>query len=89
MQTDRRRAIFAAVVAKYEQLGLKFEEDPGFQASVEEWVSGTIEIDELQQRYRMLTDMRRNVRSLMRSSAVAAAPYSTEIEPDPSEEVGA
>lgn len=85
MQTEKRRALFEAVVAKYQRLGLKFESDPGFRASVEEWITGAIEIDELQQRYRALTEMRRNVRALMGSSAMVHTPAPTEIEPDPSE----
>jgi hypothetical protein len=86
MQNEKRRALFEAVVAKYERLGLRFESDPGFRASVEEWIAGTIETDELQQRYRALTDMRRNVRSLMRSSRMIHTAAPTEVEPDPSEQ---
>lgn len=85
MQTERRRAIFEAVVAKHEKLGLKFEGDPGFRASVEEWIAGIIEIDELQQRYRMLTDMRRNVKALMRSSMGVKKPAPVGAKSDPSE----
>jgi hypothetical protein len=84
MQTEKRRAIFKAVLVKWEQLGSKFEDDPGFRASVEEWITGAIEIDELQQRYRALSEMRRNVKAMMRSSAIVQAP-SLDIEPDPPE----
>lgn len=72
MQSERRRAIFEAVVEKYEKHGDKFEDDPGFRASVEEWIAGTIEIDELRARYRVLSELRRNTKTLARSNIKAS-----------------
>ncbi|WJH38400.1 hypothetical protein N7E02_07115 (plasmid) [Aliirhizobium terrae] len=66
MGTEKRRAIFEAVVAKHAKLGDKFEDDPGFVASVEEWIAGEIDIDELRARYRLLHQMRRNAKALQR-----------------------
>lgn len=66
MQPEKRRAIFEAVVAKHAKLGEKFEDDPGFTASVEEWIAGKIEIEELQARYRMLHQLRHNAKSVHR-----------------------
>jgi hypothetical protein len=66
MHVDKRRAIFKAVVAKHEKLGDKFEDDPGFRASVEEWIAGTIDIDVLRARYRLLHEMRRHAKRLQR-----------------------
>jgi hypothetical protein len=54
MRSEKRRAIFEAVVAKHEKLGDKFEDNQGFRALVEEWIAGAPEIDELPQRYRIL-----------------------------------
>jgi hypothetical protein len=66
MSIEKRRAIFDAVVAKHAKLGDKFEDDTGFMASVEEWIAGEIDIDELRARYRLLHQIRRNARALQR-----------------------
>ena len=61
---ERRRAVFQAVLAKAERLNVKFEDDPGFRASIEEWINGDIDADELRARYRDLVATRRNARKL-------------------------
>lgn len=64
MNSENRRALFEALVERAQRNGFVFEEDPGFRASVEEWITGAIEIDELRGRYSQLVEMRRRVRTL-------------------------
>jgi hypothetical protein len=67
MTQERRRAVFETILKKTEERGDKFEDDPGFRASVEEWITGTIEISELWERYRALCKMRQSVKAMIRS----------------------
>lgn len=67
MTQERRRAVFETILKKTEERGDKFEDDPGFRASVEEWITGTIEISDLWERYRALCRMRQSIKAVIRS----------------------
>lgn len=62
--SERRRAVFEAILAKAERLDVKFEDDPGFRASVKEWIEGEIDADQLRARYRELVKNRQNAKML-------------------------
>jgi hypothetical protein len=64
MSEDSRRALVDSLIEKYQRVGAKFEDDPGFRASVDEWMTGEINIDVLRARYRALLTMRRAAKSL-------------------------
>lgn len=70
MDSDKRRSLFEAIVEKHKKLGDKFEDDPSFLASVEEWILGNIEIDDLRSRYRSLSKIRLNAKALARSRGI-------------------
>jgi hypothetical protein len=64
MSKESRRALVERTIEKWGKLGGGFEDDPGFRASVEEWIAGEIDIGELQERYKILIRMRREARRL-------------------------
>lgn len=51
MDTEKRRAVFQTVRDKAHALGLKFEDDPVFQQSIEEWISGKINAADFREVY--------------------------------------
>ena len=60
MTIEARRAVFEAARAKALGLGLKFEDDPDFLASVEQWAKSEIDMGELRLRYMNLLYQRQD-----------------------------
>lgn len=60
MTIEARRAVFEAARGKALSLGLKFEDDPDFLASVEQWAKSEIDIRELRLRYMNLLYQRQD-----------------------------
>ncbi len=60
MTMEARRAVFEAARAKALSLVLKFEDDPGFLASVEQWAKSEIDMGELRLCYMNLLHQRQD-----------------------------
>jgi len=58
MSPEDRRKLFERIVSRIEAQGNKFENDPGFLASVDKWIEGKIDIKELRGAYEDLVRSR-------------------------------
>jgi hypothetical protein len=63
MLEERRREIYERVVARMRSHGLEFEQDPYWLARVQEWIAGSITIQQLQASYGELLQSRRERRT--------------------------
>ena len=58
MESESKRTLVERVLQRAEQRGHKVDPDPVFRELIEEWIHGTLEMDEVRRRYQDLRLMR-------------------------------
>lgn len=64
MPQDKRRLLIDRIRERARDAGLKFEDDPAFASSIEQWIEGDIDAKEIRDRYKDLLARRRSARQI-------------------------